>query len=465
MIANKIRIPASLYFCLGLTIVPPSGLSFPGACHADESVTGAGKNGESQRIRIAAVVTSYFPTSHASHLIDKFLVGFPTDDGLIPPRSEIASLYIDQIHENDIGRQIAKKYDIPLYESIRAALTLGGDKLAVDAVLLIGEHGDYPRSPLGQEMLPRHYFFEQITGVIGEVGRPIPIYNDKHLSYRWDHATSMVETAKEMHIPFWAASALPVVWRKPNWQHPADETIDRALVVSFHMVERYGYHALEILQCQVERRRGGETGIRSVQCLSGDDVWDAGKEDRWSIPLANAALARIENGPGKLDSSKVEDPHVFLLEYVDGLQAAILILGDNDYVQKFAYAQQRGTTVDSVEFHTDPIDASFGYLCLNIEDFFLSGIPPSPIERTYLTTGILETAMISLGRGGQPIATPHLASIHYKPTERVRRPTQSRPSGASLTEWKMLEPGATPAAQSIPIERNGTIRGKHPVKD
>ncbi len=192
----------------------------------------------SERKHIAAIVTTFFPNSHAGVLVDKFLRGFPTDEGLIPPRTEIVSLYIDQIHERDVGRQIAHEFDIPLYESIRAALTLGDDKLAVDAVLLIGEHGDYPRSELGQEMLPRRYFFEQIAGVIGETGLPIPIYNDKHLSYRWDDAQWMYETARKMNIPLWAGSALPVVWRQPNWEHPQGQSLDQALVVGFHMVER-----------------------------------------------------------------------------------------------------------------------------------------------------------------------------------------------------------------------------------
>ena len=134
----------------------------------------------------------------------------------------------------------------------------------MDAVLMIGEHGDYPRSELGQEMLPRCYFFEQIADTIGEVGRPMPIYKDKHLSYRWDDARWMYERAKRMKLPLWAGSALPVVWRKPNWEHPGGQSLDQTLVIGFHMVERYGFHALEVLQSQVERRAGGETGVRSL---------------------------------------------------------------------------------------------------------------------------------------------------------------------------------------------------------
>ena len=213
-----------------------------------------------QPFRIAAVVTTFFPNSHAGVIVPKFLRGFPIDDELIAPRTQLASLFIDQIHQNDVGRHIAQEYNIPIYESIRAALTLGGDSLAVDAVLLIGEHGDYPRSDLGQEMLPRRYFFEQICGVIAESGRPIPVYNDKHLSYRWDDARWMYTTAKQLHIPLWAGSALPVAWRRPNFEHPLDAPIDEALSIGFHMLERYGFHALESLQCQVERRTRRRNG-------------------------------------------------------------------------------------------------------------------------------------------------------------------------------------------------------------
>lgn len=424
----------------------------------------AKKTGETKR-KVAAIVTTYFPNSHAGVLVDKFIRGFPTDEGLIPPRTEIASLYIDQIHAHDIGRQTAHAYGIPIYESIRATLTLGGDKLAVDAVLLIGEHGDYPRTALGQEMLPRRYFFEQIVGVIGEAGRPIPIFNDKHLSHRWDHARWMYETAKVMGIPLWAGSALPVVWRKPNWEHPAGEPIDQALVIGFHMVERYGFHALEVLQSNVERRRGGETGVRSVQCLSGKEVWRAAEAGRWSRRLAHQALSRIEGGPDELDPAQIIDPHVFLIEYVDGLTATVLMLGDG-YVRKYAYVEQRGDITDGLEYHvrSGPTHAAFSYLGLNIEEFFVSGSPPNPVERTYLTTGMLEAAMISRSRGGQRIETPHLSSIRYQPTGQARRPTRSRPSGASIGEWEILVPGTTPAAEPIPTGRKRTKRGPQHTK-
>jgi hypothetical protein len=416
-----------------------------------------------QPFRIAVVVTTFFPSSHAGVLASKFLRGFPTDAGLIAPRTEVASLFIDQIHEHDVGLQLAHEFDVPVYESIRAALTLGGPELAVDAVLVIGEHGDYPRSVLGQEMLPRRYFFEQICGVIAEFGRPIPVFSDKHFAYRWEDAQWIYETAKTLGVAFWAGSALPLSWRRPCWEESLDTPIDEALAIGFHMIERYGFHSLESLQCQVERRVGGETGVRAVQCLSGEAVWQAGADGRWSWELAERALASIEDGPQRLEPEKIEEPHVFLLEYIDGLKGAVLMLGDNGYVQKFAYASRNGQTVNAVEYHTDsgPTLAVFSYLGLNIEDFFLSGTPPTPVERTYLTTGVLEAALISHSQGGKRIETPHLNIAYAAAAKPPRRPTGERPSGTSLEAWPMPEPGDGPAAKSIPIGRDGTIRGRH----
>ena len=412
--------------------------------------------------RVAAVVTSWPPQSHASAIVSKFLRGFPTDEGLIEPRTKVASLYIDQVHADDIGRQVAHEFDVPVYESIRGALNMGGESLAVDAVLLIGEHGDYPRSSLGQEMLPRRYFFEQVCGVIAESGRPIPVYNDKHLSYRWDDADWIYRTARELNVPLWAGSAVPLAWRRPVFDHPRGEPIDEAVALGFHMLERYGFHALEALQCQVERRRGGETGVKSVQCLSGNAVWQAAKDGRWSGRLADRAAKAIEGGPEAIEPYMFDDPHVFLIEYFDGLRGAVLMLGDNDHVSKFAYAARRGQKVDAVEYHIDsgPAHAAFGYLGLNIEEFFLTGRRPSPVERTYLTSGVLEAAMRSRGAGGEALETPHLA-ISYNPYDRPpRRPEGERPTGASLGPWPTPVPGATPAAVPVPITRVGTVRGR-----
>ncbi|RIK34102.1 MAG: hypothetical protein DCC55_33745, partial [Chloroflexi bacterium] len=105
--------------------------------------------------QIAAILTEYRPYSHADVIVGKFLKGFPIDEGLLPVRVKIASMYVDQFPDNDLSRQMSSQFDVPIYGSINKALTLGGDSLAVDGVLIIGEHGDYPWNEREQHLYPR----------------------------------------------------------------------------------------------------------------------------------------------------------------------------------------------------------------------------------------------------------------------------------------------------------------------
>ena len=39
-------------------------------------------------------------------------------------------------------------------------------QVAVDGILAIGEHGDYPINAKGQRLYPRRHFWEQIAGAL-----------------------------------------------------------------------------------------------------------------------------------------------------------------------------------------------------------------------------------------------------------------------------------------------------------
>lgn len=385
--------------------------------------------------KIAAIITEYRPNSHADVIVSKYLRGFETDEGLIQPRVQIASMYVDQFADTDLSRPLAGEYGVPIYGSIPAALTLGGDKLAVDGVLIIGEHGDYAWNEKDQHLYPRKYLMEQVCGVMATSGRAVPIYNDKHLSYNWPDAKWMFERARALGAPYMAGSSVPTSWRSPWLEHPLGTSLETAMVVSYSGLDIYGFHALETLQCMVERRRGGEVGVAAVTCLEGDQVWRSAAQGFWPLALAEAAVdATPYPRTGSL-ADECAQPALFWLEYGDGFQAGVLMFnetrGDFD---TFGYAAQVAGEIQACEFYLypGPPHAHFSYLSLNIEEMFLSGQPTYPVERTLLTSGALEAALDSRYQGHVRLETPHL-DVAYQPVDREPwRPLLPRPVGASL---------------------------------
>jgi hypothetical protein len=385
--------------------------------------------------KIAAIATTYFPYSHADVIVTKFMKGIPTDEELRAPRVELAALYLDQIDARDMGQSLAWRHQVPIFQSIRAALTLGGPGLAVDGVLLIGEHGDYPFDELGRHMYPRRYFFEQIAGVFAAAGRSVPVFIDKHLAYNWADARWIYDRARQLEVPLLAGSSLPLCWRRPYLEYERETSVEAAVAIGYGGLESYGFHALETLQCMVERRREGETGVAAVQCLEGEAVWEAGRQGRWSRELAEAACAAIEKKPEGAMEAHCTEPAAFLIEYRDGLGAAVLML--NGYASDFAYAGRAGGQVQATEFYLQREfpHGHFNYLALNFEEMVLSGLPPYPAERTLLTTGILDAVMTSRHAGHTRVETPHLA-IGYRSYQALPwRPSAPRPTGANLAIW------------------------------
>ncbi len=386
-----------------------------------------------ERKKIAAIVTSYFPRSHADVIVTKFLKGFPTDEGLLPPEVDVAAMYLDQVHfRDDIGRAIAGEFGVPMYDSINRALTLGGNELAVDGVLLIGEHGDYAWNEKGQHLYPRKYFFEQICGVFASSGRSVPVFNDKHLSYNWRDAKWMYDRARELEVPFMAGSSVPLAWREPRIEYALDADIEMAMSVAYGGLDSYGFHALELLQCMVERRAGGETGIAAVRCLEGDDVWAS---DAWDRDLYSAAVAPIEAKEEGDVRDHCENPALFLLEYADGLQAATLML--NGYTKGWGFAARRDGQVEGMRvLLADSPHPHFSYLSLNVQQMFLTGQPQYPVERTLLVSGALEALLDSRYRGYGRIETPHLQVAYQSHQKMPIRPVNPNPVGASLVPFE-----------------------------
>src|SRR5262249_31155062 len=152
-------------------------------------------NPPSEPPKVAAVFTEFTHRSHAHVILENFLEPYLFNGQVTAPGVKVVSLFGDQFPERDMARGVAATYRIPIYKTIAEALCLGGKELAVDAVLSIGEHGRYPVNDKGQREYPRKRFFDEIVAVFRQSRRAVPVFNDKHLSFRWDWAKEMYDTA------------------------------------------------------------------------------------------------------------------------------------------------------------------------------------------------------------------------------------------------------------------------------
>jgi hypothetical protein len=378
--------------------------------------------------RIAVVATIYRYLSHAQHIGDRFLVGYPRDGVWHKPDMKVVSLYVDQKPENDQSAARAKEFDFQVYPTIAETLRCGGSKLAVDAVLVIGEHGDYKRNQKGQVLYPRYEFVKQCVDVFEKDGVAVPLYNDKHLSYSFEHARWMVDSSKRLKFPMLAGSSLPVTWRLPDIELPLNSEIESAVMVGYGGPDVMDFHGFEAMQCMLERRKGGESGVAAVQMIEGDAVWKAGDEGRYPKELLTAALSRSDSPQGQtLVDGRTQDlvvkgelpklvktPAAYFIEYRDGLKATLLML--NGAVKDFTFAARlKGAGIQSTQFFLSPEPNVTYSACLvrKIEELFETGKAPYPVERTLLVSGILESCLTSRLEGQKRLETPHL-SVQYR---------------------------------------------------
>lgn len=408
-------------------------LALAGAGAVGGTLLRASTAADPPRKRLAVITTEWRYHSHAWHMAERFLHGYPIAGRWHRPPLEVVSAYVDQTPENDLSRQRAAEFGFTIYPSVAAALRCGGDSLAVDAVLIIGEHGAYPKSQYEQTQYPRYEFFKQTVDVFRQDGRTAPVFNDKHLSWKWDWAREMVDLSRELDFAFTAGSSLPVTWRMPAVDLPYGAAVEELMCLAIGGIDSYDFHALEVIQCMAERRRGGETGVAAVQALRGEAVWQAmqaGSFDQggWDARLFAACLSRSQTlaqpdtfshrypTPEQI-RGWVQDPVAYRIEYRDGVCATMLLM--NGLVSDFTFAARLTGQADplSTLFYLPP-NPNVVYsaaLMSKAEETFLTGKAPYPIERTLLTTGLVEAGVRSLGTGQARLDTPHLAIQYTAP--------------------------------------------------
>jgi len=392
-----------------------------------------------RRPKVAAIFTELRFRSHAYNILENFFEPYLFNGELVDPGVDVVSFYADQFPDGEMARDVSKRFGVPLYDSISDALCLGGRELSVDAVLSIGEHGDYPRNEQGVVMYPRKRFFDESYAVMKRSGRFVPFFNDKHLSYRWDWAKEMYDLARESGMPLMAGSSVPLAERRPPLELPENAELEEAVSIHGGGIESYDFHALEVLESIVEVRRGGETGIERVELLTGEAFERASNSGRWSQDLVDAAMQaeqqagterqswpikRREKKPAPTtkttsDSDRSSNgSHAIVLTYRDGFRATVLKVDSSSNRWNFA-CRARGTREPlATSFYNGP----WGNRCLfkalshAIQYHFVHQREPYPVERTLLVSGVLASAMKSHAQDGTPINTPHL-DFAYKPID------------------------------------------------
>lgn len=382
--------------------------------------------------RVAVIVASWFPNSHPDVIFSRILKTYTLDGKGDASHVTIASIFSDKPTADDLAPKLAAEYGFKYCGSVAEALTLDTGTLTVDGVLISTEWADYPISPTGQVMYPHRRLFEEVVKVFNNSHRVVPVFIDKHLADTWEDASWIYTTAKRMRIPLMAGSSLPVFWRYPAADVRRKTRLKEIVGISFHSLDGYSFHGLEMLQCLAEKRKGGETGVKSVRCLTGPAVWEAaGKE--YDPELLNAAMSRIERPliKEKTLQEAVPQPVLFIIDYLDGLRANLFTLTGATSEWAAAWRYQGRKQVESTLFwgQARPKCMHFAYQMAGVEKMVLSGKPAWPVERTLLTSGILDAALISKLENGRQVETPHMC-LSYKTAWQWKQPPEPDPREA-----------------------------------
>jgi hypothetical protein len=223
-----------------------------------------------------------------------------------------------------------------------------------------------------------------------------------------------------------------VTWRIPDVDIPFGAKIDEVVMVGVGTIDGMDFDALEAMQCMLERRKGGETGVKAVQLLEGDAVWAAGESGRWSKELLSSALSRsdaiegltaMDGRPQDMVAGGVlpqltKEPIAYCIEYNDGARATLLML--NGANQDFVFsARVEGQGLVATQFFRSPTPnvTYSAALTTKIEEMFVTGKAPYSSRRTMLVSGMLEACLDSRLRLNQRLETPQLAVSYQAPIE------------------------------------------------
>lgn len=375
--------------------------------------------------KIAFLLEEFSKPSPAQQLVDRFLAGYLTDGEFRRSPFESASAYV-MLSSNPPDLE-PRTRDFKLVVAWRAEQAVEGADVVVIASRKPGALSNERFVRIALEGLPN--------------GGACFVHGA--LANSLEHGREFVSLARSRQIALLAGTPLCVTWRLPEVELPLATPLSEALIVvqanpspgqtsppsppsSLRGAE---LQALEGLLPVIERRRSGESGVRSIRFLEGAALWKAGERGEWSWPLLAAALSRSHSPQGDpvldgrtqdlaglgLVPKLARNPRGWLLEHRDGLRSALLVL--DGVVADFNFAvRTQDENVVSAQLYRAPAPAEqhFSRLAVVMEDFFRTGKAPWPIERNLLIAGLLEGFGQPSSRTGRVVPTPGLESQFQK---------------------------------------------------
>jgi len=399
-------------------------VGFPGSSFAQPAQS---------RPRIAVLVSYWGATnSHADWIATKLIDGYWWQGAHAKSRVEVVAIYLDQHDESVLGQKVAKAKGIPVFKTVGEAVMLGGKELAVDGVVIIAEHGDYPKDLKGRWLLPRWRIYQQVVRIFEQSKRSVPVFNDKHLSYDWDEAKWMFDKSRELNFPLTGGSSIPVYYRKPEKELDIDTPIKNSIVVGGASDEGGIFHCIDVLQAFVERRKGGETGVKSVQSIRGPETWEWVERNPWVSKLLDAVTKNFELKSGHFQENA--QANVCIVEYNDGTKAAVISGQGVGWTYAGEIEGHNEPTVISMLGWAGPYDQ---YHASNAQPHWITEMmvtkkEPFNAERLLLSTGITNHYVQSNWENGRysavgrRIETPFM-NMTYRTTRGPQFNTGERP--------------------------------------
>ena len=371
--------------------------------------------------RIAFLVDSWYPRSHADVIGTRFLNGYRVGEKAYSSPLTVASVYTDAPRPTDQTRVLAARYGFRVAASVADALLEDlqnpRSHLAAEGVL-VATREDLPGSGQPQSPARRLHVVREVLRIMDQTGSRAPIFIDKMLASDWADSQAIITEAARHGVPLMAGSVLPFV---PLDQPLRANRVEVGVVIASTPYWAFAFHAAELLQGFMEQRGPRETGISEIRAV-GPAYWTMPSRDRWGGRVVDTLLTSAKTRQARtpaVPSRFGPETHVLLIQYVDGARAVLALIPRVFSDSEFLLGAQYGDGsigASSLILRGEPFD-HFGYLVHELVELFTTGRAPVPAERTLLTTGIVLFGQQARQTDGA-VSSPTLAISYPAPRTR-----------------------------------------------